>query len=162
MITWTIMFTSVSHNATYKTHCTYSHYHVCLSVLWRREHVYLHVKVCVCKASLCVAACCFHISIIGWELRGLSSLYWSPNARVCATAACGMISSPWSSHLMTITVAFVHRGSVAFAWVFRVSKCYRLIFTPHATDKHKRWSFELQIGIKKNAWFRQWLWCRWK
>lgn len=50
---------------------------------------------------------------------------------------------------MTITVAFVHRGSVAFAWVFRVSKCYRLIFTPHAADKHKRWSFELQIGIKK-------------
>lgn len=85
----------------------------------------------VCKASLCVTACCFHISIIGWELRGLSSLYWSPNARFCATAACGMISSPWSSHLMTITVAFVHRGSLSLSLEYSESLNATGLFSHH-------------------------------
>lgn len=97
---------------------------MCLRVLWGREHVYLHAKVCVCKASLCVTACCFHTSIIGWETERLVLRLCEnyvvfphfievlmPESAPQRRPACGMISSPWSSHLMTITVAFVHRGS---------------------------------------------------
>ncbi len=124
------------------------------------------MQKCVCKASLCVTACCFHTSIIGceternrlafvWQLHGLSSSYWSPNARVCTAAA---VTSPRYDQLTLILPSdgyhcgiCTHRFSVTFAWVFRVSKCYRLIFTLHATAWYKQQSFELQIGIKKTC-----------
>lgn len=88
-----------------------------------------------------------------WELRGLSSSYWSPNAQVCTAAAA--TSARYDQLTLILPSDGYHCGictqrfSVAFAWVFRVSKCYRLIFTPHATAWHKQQSFELQIGIKK-------------
>ncbi|KAL1270157.1 hypothetical protein QQF64_032446 [Cirrhinus molitorella] len=75
---------------------------------------------------------------------------FSPNARVCSAAAAAsmrydqltLIPPSDGYHCGICTQRFC----VASAWVFRVSKCYRLIFTPHAADRHKRQSFELQIG----------------
>lgn len=118
------------------------------------------MQKCVCKGSLCVTACCFHTSIIGWEtermaLRSCENYAVFPRLIEVLMlqpvpprrrTAWGTISPPWSSLLMTITVAFVRRGVPSLS--ARVSKCYRLIFPPRAANRHKRRSFELQIGIK--------------
>lgn len=81
--------------------------------------------------------------------------YWSPNAWVCTAAAATSVRydqltliPPSDGYHCGICT---QRFSIAFGWVFRVSKCYRLIFTPHAAEWHKQQPFELQIGIKKKC-----------
>ncbi len=118
------LYFGFTHNLLNTTYSHSAHKAIITCVTWERS-MCTSMQKCVCKASLCVTACCFHTSIIGCETERivlrlcdnymvfphLIEVLMPESAPQRWQPAHGMISSPWSRHLMAITVAFVHIGS---------------------------------------------------